>query len=250
MSAPAVIFNYKVDDTELDIQFGDFELKTNNAAKQKTFADIVTTSNPKSQDPFGTLNAPKAKVDAVFSNVVAAYNATRDYPNDKLVRIKGNEILDIRFSQDTISSCTEDGIHIAKLSYLIRTKGFREDKALTLVEMPDVEITSLDNRRLQAAKFVVNNYSRSLEITAKVFHHTIKAPKDWEHAIRNKYFEFWRSYPGEFVRLPELPVLEDYTEEEQLRRGTYGDLVYTRMSSGEGDTYNFPYGFKNSPEVL
>jgi hypothetical protein len=143
----------------------------------------------------------------------------------------GKSILEIRFSQDTIAECTKEGTTVHALARKMSKYSAFTEAPLDVVIMPDRKITSLDNRRLSAAKDAFN----ALTLKVNLIHHRKMAPEG-----------FIRSLKGQLKR---NHGIEDIEPPQHIRVGTYGHCIILRMAIGEGDIDREPYGFSELPYI-
>ena len=217
--------------------------------------NIKSTHVLKPAAPVETKSAKMAaSVDEVFQTVKRRHpQVVKEKENNVL--LANQEIINVRFSQDSICPFTTDSLSIPALTDRLRKEGWDSRYPITIVNMPDDRYTSLDNRRLFCAKSVVTTpiYSGrvslasypSLEISAKAFEHSEKANRSDIQGMRNSYrASRLDRYPDSRPTLPEFKTFDP-----DLKPGTYGELIILRMNTGEGDTYKSPLGFTNFPII-
>lgn len=200
--------------------------------------------------PQTTLNTSPAKVNKLFQTAKKS-TAQASKPtllNQTKMVLKSDDILKLRFSQDSVKNETTDGIALEDLKDDMLRNGWKKNTSIQIVKMYDGVFTSKDNRRPLAAKWAVEtDPTTKLAVVAKAYDHTIRAPA-WE--LQN-YREHCQEYRSEFDRFADyhvydipLPALPP-----GVKAGTQGELISLRMNSGEGDTDSQPYGFTEKPYI-
>lgn len=151
--------------------------------------------------------------------------------------ISGQAILDLRYSQDSIDSETSDGIDLQELIQRMKDekRGWKKGTALTVVRMPDGQLTSMDNRRLYAAKKVTEE-KPVFEIKIFIYNHDDKAPKKMLTGVITEY-KIAR-------RLNNINELAQGILEE-----TYGHCAKLRMHTRNGDLNSGNFGYTNPPII-
>lgn len=151
------------------------------------------------------------------------------------------DILAVRFSQDTIDPKSADGLDLFEV---IRAKGWKKGTRIQVVEMPDAFNTSLDNRRLHAAKRVVDEVSRTFfydrnALEASIYKHDVTSggiAKDVKR-LETK------------VGAKNSSLLLTNHQDLLLNSNSYGAMIYYRMRLGEGNFAGHPYGYNENPVV-
>lgn len=173
--------------------------------------------------------------------------------NGAVVEFSDKQISTIRFSQDSIGSRTTNGMRLEDLTDNMRSRGWNDRFSIDVVKMPDDLYTSLDNRRLHCAREVIEtpvygggkvSVARydSLTITARTYHHSIRANGRDTNAMRSSYRNAMIDlYPDHYadIRFNKIPL----PRTEGIQSNTWGELVTLRLNSGEGNTDSYPYGF-------
>lgn len=149
--------------------------------------------------------------------------------------LKGQQILDVRFSQDSIASKTtnrpkEPSMTLDKLMQSITSTW--KGAALSCVNMPDDASTSLDNRRLYACKQIVRKFKSDLKMPIDLFPHEMDATRRVENMLKD---------------LSEHELFPCPSEESGIWENTFGHVAFIRMNQGDG--YDGSYGYDRDPRV-
>lgn len=179
--------------------------------------------------------AKKAEKTARVLKCKAAEAVSPATPTPTVSKLEGQTIVRVRFSQDSIDSLSSDGVDLFEV---IRREGWKKGTSISVVRMPDSECTSLDNRRLHAAKRIVQEVSTTFGITAELREHSVTTGRIQQDAIR--------------IAKKVLAKNSRHSVEQtelKLQEGTYGAMVYYRMRLGEGNFDSEPYGFTEMPII-
>lgn len=178
----------------------------------------------------------KAASKKISDTPSAAHNIA-DY-EEREIRV-AEQILGIRFSQDSVEAQSSDGVDLFEV---IRSKGWKKNSPIKVVVMPDGDVTSLDNRRVLAAKKIVrishSFFQDSNALEALIFPH-----QETTGAIKKDVLRLEQKVTRKVTHLSvEHAGLH-------LHPHSYGAMVYYRMRLGEGDVPSQPFGFKQDPIV-
>jgi hypothetical protein len=187
------------------------------------------------------------------------------------------ELLAIRFSQDTVSTMSLDSNGRPFRFYdSIKTQGWQAGQAITCVRMPDEMLTCLNNRRLLAIQNLLSEdpsffQQCPVEIRVVSYQHTSRSTQDH---VRHLYGQSVRkgSTPNTPLQAT-MGLMTDPTLSSPLTHPltasgsspqarlqntsplmplpvtpTYGDMIRLRMSLGNGDCLANPFGFYNKPQ--
>ena len=175
--------------------------------------------------------------------------------------ISGKAILDIRYSQDSINDHTSDGL---TLDELVESMKKSWKNFITVVEMPDSKLVSLDNRRLYVAKKVVLNFDDEFEIKIQKVHHQDKAPKSLLSGISKEYkkniqlgdidllaagiLKEINQQSECILDIDQLPedILEDM---DQLSTGSYGHCAFLRIHMHQKILNPKKFGYDENPVI-
>lgn len=156
-------------------------------------------------------------------------------------QLKGKEILELRFSQDSIDAKTNDGaMTLEELSHDMTKNGWKSGTQITVIKMPDGHYLSADNRRLFAAKKVaaVND---QFTITINLFDHADKAPKNFIRGIEAEFRKGREIQKAVVVSKLTLPGL--------IKPDTYGYAMLLRINTRSGDLSQSHFGYIQEPFV-
>lgn len=151
-------------------------------------------------------------------------------PDGILTTLKIDKIREIRFSQDSIADHTQSrvndlSISLKQLVINLKTSGWKKDCFIDLVLMPDNTLTTLDNRRLEAAKQAAFELTQKpkgkteFTIRARIRHHSEK-DEEKLNLITNLYL-------NKYIEKTRLPLAPD------IEKQTLGQAVIIRMHTGE-----------------
>lgn len=158
----------------------------------------------------------------------------------KTEELKGDEILKLRYSQDSIDGKTGDGsMTVDELAKNMSTQGWKKGTQITVINMPDDEPVSANNRRLFAAKKVAEK-NKEFALTANIFEHDDKAP-----------IKFIRGIEAEFMKGRQITATDmtNLVFPESILSDTYGSAMVLRINTRGGDLANSHFGYKENPTV-
>lgn len=162
--------------------------------------------------------------------------------------IKKTEILELRYTQDSINYKTMDGTQIEALINNMKTQGWKAGSSVTVVLMPDGKLTCMDNRRLFAAQTLVSssadpiilsegkNKGKEFEMKVDIYNFEDNASKA---KLRGCISEYKKG--RKLTEINKLP--------EGFSENTYGHLALLRINTRNGDLQSSHFGYESSPEV-
>ena len=112
--------------------------------------------------------------------------------------ITSQDILKLRFSQDSISNQTKEGIPIGNLIANMKSEGWKNSVQLEVVRMPDGDLVSLNNRRLYAARKAATE-KPDFKIKVAEYSHDAKAPIKLLRGVTTEYIK-WTHLSRQFFR--------------------------------------------------
>lgn len=158
----------------------------------------------------------------------------------KMMQLKGDSILKICFSQDSIDSKTRQGMTLDQLKESMASKGWLKGSQITVIKMPDNTLVSADNRRLYAAKKVAEQ-SRQFTITLNLYHYADMAPSKFVKGIESEYKKARNIERAVQIDSMDLP--------SSIQLGTYGYAMVLRINTRNGELKNSHFGYEKYPIV-
>ena len=230
----------------------DQERKTAACAASKFFSQSFSDSesdgdslvNPRSQSYNMSSAAASDDNEDLFDRSAGTGNE-ENYDGEALCVTKktltcSQQILDIRFSQDSVSIESRDGIN---LTDAIRTHGWEKKSSIRVITMPDGTLTALDNRRLLAMKTIAHEYLDAKKILAKLQPNVEIIPHKMECRPQDLKNEIARNRED----TPEAALVEEKQKDLGIQDGTYGALVWWRM---RGNVSIDHFGFTEPPKEI
>jgi hypothetical protein len=215
-----VLFDQAVNQTEIQVNEKELSLRNKREMRKKEKFEAKQQRKVKAL-------APKQVLKVVL-------------PDER--KISGQDILKLRYSQDSIKSETQDGISLPKLIESMRTEGWRKGTALKIVSMPNGELVSLDNRRLYAAKEIAKDEKmKDFAIEINIYNHDDEAPKKLVSGMIEEYKKGHRLDSISRVQQLQLPV--------NIKAGTYGQCAILRTNTRHGDMSSEKYGYSTEPTI-
>lgn len=231
----------------ITLDFAGFKRRKNPNRSSSRVVKCVTKNF---RDDAGGFAVPKEKDDdnahiSKQSDIITTSSSSRttsSKSNIEITAFKANKISRIRFSQTNV------GREVWKYRDSMSIDGFDKNHPIEVVEMPDTYFTSLNNRRLLAAKLVAKK-NPDFVLYAKVY----------------KYDE--QRYTGCFVKALNYQI-ENYASDcdsnlrsvlpDAIKKRTWGEAVVRRLQ-GQSEwmvedndgklVFKTPYGFYGLPAV-
>lgn len=168
--------------------------------------------------------------------------AVYDVVLPKVVQFRGEEILQLRFSQDSVDGKTGDGkMTLKELENNIAEKGWKKGSQITVIQMPDDRYVSADNRRLFVAKNVAQ-LNKEFALTANVFQYSDKAPKAFLQGVENEYRKSHQLNKT-------VEIISQFVLPQSIEAQTYGYAMVLRINTRQGDLANSHFGYEQDPVV-
>lgn len=159
----------------------------------------------------------------------------------QVVEFKGEEILNLCFSQDSIDGKTGDGtLTVEQLADNMACKGWKHGSQITVIQMPDGKLLSADNRRLFAAKKAVE-VNKQFALTANLYQHTDRAPKNLMKGVETEFRKGRQIEKTVKIEQLACPAL--------IQPETYGFAMLLRINARNGDLANSHFGYKQAPII-
>lgn len=149
--------------------------------------------------------------------------------------ISKEAILALRFSQDSISGTTQEGMKLDDLIKNMKEKGWLKSSAIKVVKMPDGTLVSLDNRRLYAAKEVCSE-KEDFKIKIELFQHQDRASTK---LLKGIIMEYKKGRKTDNIN----EVVEG------IISNTYGHCAVLRINTRHGDLSSTNFGYTTQPTI-
>ncbi|MBA3721181.1 MAG: hypothetical protein H0W88_02110 [Parachlamydiaceae bacterium] len=160
-----------------------------------------------------------------------------DEDNSEMMDIRGEDILKVKYSQDSIGEETMDGTPLDQLIDNMIVKGWRKNVSITVIKINDI-LVSLDNRRLFAAKvaFKITKLA-TFTISAIVYPCKQRAPRELFRGIQIRFSSDRRKkgLDDDYEKIPEC-----------IDKGSYGHCLKLRMHTRNGDLDSDIFGYDHT----
>jgi len=147
------------------------------------------------------------------------------------VKFSSSQVQKIRFSQESCSETTKTGQLVDNVALSMKNSGFKKEHAIEVVLMPDGIYTSMDNRRLVAAKQAIDIHRASLTVFVNAHKH--------DDAVDMLLYEIeYEAFNKLLAKESKKSQKKWRVNPEGISKHTWGELIILRMKSGYEGNYD------------